>query len=89
MALRQEASIYLVESDSSLEREAFSVSPGNNSSVESIPSERDESNLMEDPGTRLLEKQQEDALRAVGRFPGERCCIFSPLDARGKRLCLI
>jgi hypothetical protein len=57
--------------------------------LESIPSERDESNLMEDPRTGLLKKQQEDILRAFGRFLGKKSCIFCSLGESGKRVCSI
>lgn len=63
---------------------------GSNSSLERIPSERDELNLMEDPRTGLLERQQEeDILRAFSRFPGRRSCIFCSLGECGTRVCSI
>jgi hypothetical protein len=63
---------------------------GSNSSLEIIPSERDELNLMEDPRTGLLERQQEeDILRALSRFPGGKRRIFCSLGEHGKRVCSI
>jgi len=44
---------------------------------------------MEDPGTGLLKKQQEDILRAFGRFLGKKSCIFCSLGVSGKRVCSI
>jgi hypothetical protein len=45
---------------------------------------------MEDPGTGLLEKQQEeDILRALSHFPGGKRRIFRSLGERGKRVCSI
>jgi hypothetical protein len=41
---------------------------------------------MEDPGTGLLEKQQEDILRAFGRFSGVKSRNFCWLGERGERV---
>ena len=58
-------------SNSPLEREALNlrIAKGDSSSF-SIPRKRDESDLMEDPGIGLLEREQEEILRAVGPFSG-------------------
>jgi hypothetical protein len=44
---------------------------------------------MEDPGTRLLEKQQEDILRAFGHSPGRKSRIFCSLGERVEPVCSI
>jgi hypothetical protein len=58
-------------------------------SLKAYPANEMRSNLMEDPGTGLLEKQQEDILRAFGHFLGKKSCIFCSLGESGKRVCSI
>lgn len=84
MALHQEAAVHFVWL-TRRPRECSELSHRqDDSSLEGIPREGNESNLME-LGIGLLERKQEEILRAVGPFSGRKSRIFTLPGAPRKR----
>jgi len=83
--LRQEAAVLFCMPDSPpLENALSSRIARDDSSSEGIPREGNELNLME-LGIGLLERKQEEILRAVGPFSGRKSRIFNLPGAPRKR----